>query len=39
MEDGTKVLGTILNDWDPWNSSAYGYEKYYERYPYRRTKA
>ena len=39
MEDGTKVLGTILNDWDPWNSSAFGYEKYYERYPYRRTKA
>jgi polysaccharide biosynthesis transport protein len=39
-EDGTTVLGTVLNDWDPRNTSAYGYEKYYERYrPYRQTKA
>ena len=40
MEDGTTVLGTILNDWEPRTSTAYGYEKYYERFrPYRHTKA
>lgn len=39
-EDGTTVLGTILNDWDPRSSSAYGYEKYDDHYrPYKRTKA
>jgi polysaccharide biosynthesis transport protein len=39
-EDGTRVLGTILNDWDPTHSSAYGYEKYYDHYRrYRQAKA
>ena len=31
-EDGTPVLGTILNDWNPKRSPAYGYHKYYDRY-------
>jgi len=40
QDDRATVLGTILNDWDPRNSSAYGYEKYYERYrPYRPNKS
>jgi dethiobiotin synthetase len=36
-EDGSTILGTILNDWDPRNTEAYpyasyqkGYEKYYQ---------
>jgi polysaccharide biosynthesis transport protein len=36
-EDGTSILGTILNDWDPRNTEAYpyatyqkGYEQYYQ---------
>jgi len=36
-EDGTTVLGTILNDWNPKNSPAgyYGYyDKHYTRYGY-----
>jgi capsular exopolysaccharide synthesis family protein len=38
-EDGTTVLGTILNDWDPRSSSAYGYEKYDDHYrSYKRMK-
>jgi capsular exopolysaccharide synthesis family protein len=33
-EDGTKVLGTILNDWNPKSSpnGYYGYDKSYGRY-------
>lgn len=31
-EDGTPVLGTILNDWNPKNTSGYGYENYYKSY-------
>jgi polysaccharide biosynthesis transport protein len=30
-EDGTKVLGTILNDWNPKNSPD-GYYGYYKSY-------
>jgi len=30
--DGTKVLGTVLNDWNPRKSSRYGYSRYYDRY-------
>jgi capsular exopolysaccharide synthesis family protein len=32
LEDGTPVLGTILNDWNPKRSSRYGYYRYYDRY-------
>jgi len=28
MEDGTRVLGTVLNSWDPRNSGPYGYGDY-----------
>ncbi len=28
-EDGTEVLGTILNAWDPKRSASYGYSNYY----------
>ncbi|OLC99409.1 MAG: hypothetical protein AUH86_02560 [Acidobacteria bacterium 13_1_40CM_4_58_4] len=33
-EDGTRVLGTVLNSWDPKNSHRYGYGSYadYEEY-------
>lgn len=31
-EDGIRVLGTILNDWNPKNTRAYGYGKYYKSY-------
>jgi len=33
-EDGTRVLGTVLNSWDPKNSRGYGYGNYreYEKY-------
>lgn len=31
-EDGTKVLGTILNDWNPAKTGAYAYRDYYESY-------
>jgi capsular exopolysaccharide synthesis family protein len=31
-EDGTRVLGTVLNDWNPANSASYGYTRYYEHY-------
>ena len=34
LEDGTKVLGTILNDWDP-KSSPHGYYGYNEKYNHR----
>jgi succinoglycan biosynthesis transport protein ExoP len=34
-EDGTPVLGTILNDWNPRYAPGYGYYRYYDRY-YRR---
>ena len=30
--DGTRVLGTVLNDWNPRKSSRYGYYRYYDRY-------
>jgi len=31
-EDGTRVLGTILNSWDPKTSGRYGYGSHYEAY-------
>jgi capsular exopolysaccharide synthesis family protein len=31
-EDGTTILGTVLNDWNPNSSDAYGYEKYNDHY-------
>ena len=31
-EDGTRVLGAVLNDWNPKKSNRYGYYKYYSRY-------
>jgi capsular exopolysaccharide synthesis family protein len=31
-EDGTRVIGTILNDWNPKKSGRYGYYKYYGKY-------
>jgi len=30
--DGTNVLGTVLNDWNPRKSGRYGYYKYYDKY-------
>jgi Mrp family chromosome partitioning ATPase len=30
--DGTRVLGTVLNDWNPKKSSRYGYYQYYDKY-------
>ena len=33
QEDGTSILGTILNDWDPGSGNGYGYGgKYYAAY-------
>ena len=33
-EDGTTILGTILNDWNPRKSSKYGsYQQYYSGRP------
>ncbi len=32
QEDGTRVLGAILNDWNPKRSSHYGYYGYYRKY-------
>jgi Mrp family chromosome partitioning ATPase len=29
-EDGTRVLGTVLNSWDPRTSRSYGYGNYRE---------
>ncbi len=34
MEDGTRVLGTILNEWDPRNASHAGYGYAYRHYQY-----
>ncbi len=31
-EDGTALIGTILNDWNPRHTSAYGYNGYYKNY-------
>jgi capsular exopolysaccharide synthesis family protein len=31
-EDGTRVLGAILNDWNPKKSGRYGYYRYYSKY-------
>ncbi len=31
-DDGTPVLGSILNDWNPKRTTQYGYHKYYDRY-------
>ncbi|MGA2326203.1 MAG: polysaccharide biosynthesis tyrosine autokinase [Bryobacteraceae bacterium] len=31
-DDGTHVLGTILNDWNPRHTASYGYYKYYDHY-------
>ena len=32
LEDGTRVFGTVLNDWNPKKSNRYSYYKYYSRY-------
>ncbi len=32
MEDGTPVLGTILNDWNPEGRAGLGYQGYYQDY-------
>jgi capsular exopolysaccharide synthesis family protein len=32
VDDGTSVIGTVLNDWDPRKSSRYGYSRYYDRF-------
>jgi Mrp family chromosome partitioning ATPase len=32
LVDGVPVLGTILNDWNPRISPAYGFERYAEHY-------
>lgn len=29
-EDGTRVLGTVLNSWDPKSSPPYGYGSYHD---------
>ncbi len=31
-DDGTRILGTILNSWDPSKSPGYGYAYGYEEY-------
>jgi capsular exopolysaccharide synthesis family protein len=31
-DDGTLVLGAILNDWNPKHTASYGYYKYYDHY-------
>ena len=31
-QDGSNILGTVLNDWNPKRSSQYGYYRYYDRY-------
>jgi Mrp family chromosome partitioning ATPase len=31
-EDGSRVLGAILNDWNPKKSGRYGYYRYYFKY-------
>jgi succinoglycan biosynthesis transport protein ExoP len=33
-EDGTRVLGTVLNSWDPKGGRRYGYESYNDYQPY-----
>ncbi len=35
-EDGTPILGTILNDWNPKRAAGYGYYRYYRYYDYYR---
>ena len=32
FEDGTHILGAILNDWNPKKSGRYGYYRYYSKY-------
>jgi capsular exopolysaccharide synthesis family protein len=31
-EDGARVLGAVLNDWNPKKSGRYGYYRYYSKY-------
>lgn len=31
-DDGTRILGAILNDWNPKKSGRYGYYRYYSKY-------
>jgi capsular exopolysaccharide synthesis family protein len=31
-EDGTRILGGVLNDWNPKKSGRYGYYRYYAKY-------
>jgi capsular exopolysaccharide synthesis family protein len=38
-EDGSRVLGTVLNDWNPRSSSKDYYSKYYHHYYYAREDA
>lgn len=32
LEDRTRVIGSVLNDWDPKHSNHYGYYRYYDKY-------
>jgi polysaccharide biosynthesis transport protein len=32
VEDGARVIGAVLNDWNPKTSSRYSYYRYYDRY-------
>jgi hypothetical protein len=32
MDDGTPILGTILNDWNAKSRTGYGYHGYYKGY-------
>jgi capsular exopolysaccharide synthesis family protein len=32
LSDGTRLLGTVLNDWNPKKSRRYGYYSYYDKY-------
>ena len=32
VDDGSRVIGAVLNDWNPKKSSRYSYYRYYDRY-------
>lgn len=32
IEDGTRVIGAVLNDWNPKQSNRFSYYRYYDRY-------
>ena len=39
VEDGTRVLGTVLNEWDPRKTSHAGYEYGYRPYYYHESRS